>query len=372
MKTVVFFVTFLLAAVVFFQCTYAWYDPSWQYRKVVNISNSGSSLTDYQVNVAADTSSLISAGRMKADCSDIRFVDSDDVTVLSYWIESGCNSTATIMWVKVPSIPTGNKTIYMYYGNPAATTASNGNTTFPFFDDFPGSAYDTAKWNAPSCGSISVSNSVASFLSTGGTNCYWSSISTFGQNYSVRMRVASNELGSASYLHQHGWGLTDGTRGPSMYDYTNANFQFEPYGGVATVDTGRAKDTSYHILEIQRNGSTSSNLILDGGMNATTTLTSTAYGAWFRDYNTAKTNIDWVLVRKYSYLGPTTFVVPNYTIKIYVNDQPSDTGSQLAKTCDCGSQPTCDCPLTCYHTALCSCAPGVTNYGKAETWDETT
>jgi len=61
----------------------------------------------------------------------------------------------------------------------------------------------------------------------------------------------------------------------------------------------------------------------------------------------------------------------SYSIRIYVNTQPSDTGRQLAKTCDCGSNSTCACPVTCYHNALCSCTPGVTNYGKAETWNET-
>jgi len=61
----------------------------------------------------------------------------------------------------------------------------------------------------------------------------------------------------------------------------------------------------------------------------------------------------------------------SYTIKIYVNTQPSDTGQQLAKTCDCGTNATCECPVTCYHNALCSCVPGVTNYGKAETWNGT-
>jgi hypothetical protein len=39
-------------------------------------------------------------------------------------------------WVKVPSVPSGSKTIYMYYGNPTATSASNGTNTFDFFDDF--------------------------------------------------------------------------------------------------------------------------------------------------------------------------------------------------------------------------------------------
>jgi len=98
----------------------------WGYRKPITISNSGSALTDYQVLVILDTQSLISAGKMRSDCGDIRFTDSDGVTNLNYWLESGCNTTSTKIWVKVPSIPASStKTIYVYYGNPSATRADN-------------------------------------------------------------------------------------------------------------------------------------------------------------------------------------------------------------------------------------------------------
>jgi len=59
----------------------------WQYRKTITISNSGSALTDYQILVTTDTSSLISAGKMRSDCGDIRFTGSDAITdIRNYWI----------------------------------------------------------------------------------------------------------------------------------------------------------------------------------------------------------------------------------------------------------------------------------------------
>jgi hypothetical protein len=74
---------------------------------------------------------------MRSDCGDIRFTDSDKITQLSYWIESGCNTASTQIWVKVPTIPASStKTIYVYYGNLSATSQSNGANTFIFFDDF--------------------------------------------------------------------------------------------------------------------------------------------------------------------------------------------------------------------------------------------
>jgi len=109
----------------------------WGYRRKITITNSTSSLTDYQVLVTLDTASLISGGKMRSDCGDIRFTDSDGSTLLSYWLESGCNSTSTKLWVKVPSIPASStKAIYLYYGNPSATSKSNGFQTFIRFDDF--------------------------------------------------------------------------------------------------------------------------------------------------------------------------------------------------------------------------------------------
>jgi Concanavalin A-like lectin/glucanases superfamily/Domain of unknown function (DUF2341)/PEGA domain len=107
-----------------------WYNNSWNYRKAITISNSGSALSDYQTLVTVDTASLVAASKMRSDCGDTRFVDTNDSTLLNYWIESGQNSSSTKIWVKIPSIATGSKTIYMYYGNPSATVTS---ITIPTF-----------------------------------------------------------------------------------------------------------------------------------------------------------------------------------------------------------------------------------------------
>jgi hypothetical protein len=37
----------------------------------------------------------------------------------------------------------------MYYGDPSATSVSNGTNTFLFFDDFPGNTLDASKWSFP-------------------------------------------------------------------------------------------------------------------------------------------------------------------------------------------------------------------------------
>lgn len=101
----------------------SWYDEDWELRIPITISYSGSTLTDYDVLVELDTEDLISNSKLQSDCDDIRFVDSDDTTPLDYWIEGGCDTANTQIWVRVPSIPDGGKDIHLYYDNSSATNA---------------------------------------------------------------------------------------------------------------------------------------------------------------------------------------------------------------------------------------------------------
>jgi len=141
---VIFFISYFPITIVKAQ-TYDWWDTFWLYRKAINITNLNitQNITDYQILITLDTQTLISQGKMRSDCGDIRFVDTNN-TLLNYWLESGCNTTSTIIWVKVPLIPgnttdvgfgNGTTVIYVYYGNSEATSLSNGSNVFIFFDD---------------------------------------------------------------------------------------------------------------------------------------------------------------------------------------------------------------------------------------------
>ena len=115
-----------------------WFNSSWEYRKPIIIDNTlnPSQLTDFQILITFSSASLIDEGKMRSDCGDLRFADANGVK-LNYWIESGINTENTRVWVKIPLVPAGSSTtIYMYYGNPEATSESNGTATFEFFDDF--------------------------------------------------------------------------------------------------------------------------------------------------------------------------------------------------------------------------------------------
>ncbi|MGA2237292.1 MAG: DUF2341 domain-containing protein, partial [Terriglobales bacterium] len=110
--------------------------PSFTYLRPVTLNNSGSTLTNYQVKIALNSSNM-NFSHAKSDGSDVRVRASDGVTNLSYWIENwNSSSQVATVWALVPSIPNGTSTIYLVYGNSSASTAASGTTTFLFFDDF--------------------------------------------------------------------------------------------------------------------------------------------------------------------------------------------------------------------------------------------
>lgn len=124
------------------------FPKGWKYRENFRVAEkSGSSLVDYQLLVNFDSSEPIRRGRMKADCSDLRFANSNETSGLNYWIEGGCNTGETRVWLRVPFLARNSvKNIYMYYGNPEAAAASSGEAVFPLFDDFNDNAVDASKW----------------------------------------------------------------------------------------------------------------------------------------------------------------------------------------------------------------------------------
>ena len=86
---------------------------------------------------------------MQADFDDVRLAD-DAEAPLPYWIEDSLLVVDADIWVRVPAVPAdgGSVTLYVYYGNPTVDTTSDGEATFPFFDDFEGPVLDATKWTA--------------------------------------------------------------------------------------------------------------------------------------------------------------------------------------------------------------------------------
>lgn len=121
------------------EITYAspdWWNTDWQYRIKLTIAagDIGSDLSNFPVLVHLSSScgkggsdlSGIFDGKTRDNGEDIRFVDSDDLTLLNYEIEKWDNSGEAWIWVKLDSVSSSEDTeFYMYYGNPGASDGQN-------------------------------------------------------------------------------------------------------------------------------------------------------------------------------------------------------------------------------------------------------
>jgi hypothetical protein len=103
-----------------------WLGSNYTKRQPITITNTdGSTLSNYQVRLAVTYDS-----DMQTDFDDLRFASSSG-TELDYWLESKTDSTSAVVWVEVDSITAnGTSTIYMYYGDDTASTASSVGDTF--------------------------------------------------------------------------------------------------------------------------------------------------------------------------------------------------------------------------------------------------
>ena len=113
-----------------------WWNASWSRKRAIHINNTGNSnaLTDYQVmiNITYDSD-------MQNDFDDIRVVNETSGETVPYWIENKSDGNWCKIWFNASYIPASswcNDTYYLYYGNPSASSNSDGEATFEFFDDF--------------------------------------------------------------------------------------------------------------------------------------------------------------------------------------------------------------------------------------------
>ncbi len=136
----------------------AWWNDAWQYRKKIgfNTTETGAGI---QENLSEVTvlirlhSGNFNFTNARDDGGDIRFVASDDVTLLKHHIEKiDTLDEIALVWVKVSRISgnTDQGFIYMYYGNENAIGGQD-----------PGGTYDTAQVAAYHLGEVEGSPSDA-------------------------------------------------------------------------------------------------------------------------------------------------------------------------------------------------------------------
>ena len=303
---------------------------TWKYqREIVIQENSGETLTNYQVYVQLSGGDFPTSAR--SDGADIRFMDASE-NELSYWIESwDYVGRSARMWVKVPKIPAKDEaSILMYYGNPSATSISDGAATFELFDHFEGTSLDETKW-CINDGTPTVSNSV---LSLNGESVISEKARAFGYNYFFESFSKMSDTGNQpkSYLR-------------STNDYTvidgSDRFEFGSWTNINEMHLAEANDDILSSITKIEKFPTSFEVL---GMVRLTTKTES-----FREYVSKLSNrmnipndplylqlyswggethyVDWVRVRKYTSPIP-TITLPSFEDAQGISSgQPSNNAS---------------------------------------------
>ena len=291
--------------------------PGWTYRKPVTIAGSaGGALTGYQVKLTvnrsdgADSGSTVFLGtKCSADYGDLRFTNAAGAP-LDYWIESATTASA-ILWVELDFSPASPSaaTFYCYYGNAAATAASNIKNTFVFADDFEDGTLDTAsRWTVPSA-SGSYAEAGGTLTVTGGKETVRSR-NMYSNQYALHARVRLDQVAGTSY-RIIGFNETY----PDYTKYYTSAFRYYPgdanftaiSGNVtsgATPSLGVPVDANFHVTECRRyssGGAPVDSFIIDGraGISGKYPTANSRYVHIISEAGSNSIIVDWVFLRKF-------------------------------------------------------------------------
>jgi len=299
-----------------------WWDSDWKYRKPIVLQSNTQNLVDYQIELSINLTDDYNAGRIKDYGADLRFVNSTNEEI-SHWTESfktdGTNST---IWVKVPSIPSATtETIYMYYGNTAATNTSDGSSTFILYDDF----INLDQWELPSSRAATVWQATTASGRTvldfeGSSNWYYGRTKNVYdlENTTTDMMLKTKALRELDFSYCLESGSYSGHYGYSninhFRDHINADWKNAPWVWVDGGNVIGAMEGS----------------LIDSWLVFTTTVTTTDVTGTYNGYSLTNTNdpttfssrlclgmdddnlngmyVDWFRLREHTPIEPTMVI----------------------------------------------------------------
>lgn len=283
-----------------------WLDD-YEYRKSHIILNATGAGTNYQLKLTVYYGSGTDSGnsvyldsKSQTDFDDIRFTDNDKTTLLDYWIEEKTDGDNATVWFEVrDNMTSSNVTIYLYYGKAGASSASNGEQTFLFFDDFPGSSLNGSKWGSNGAPSVAGGS-----VTIEGSGEYIRTLGTYAADSAMRARA------SLTYTTQSRLGFHDTTNPASapLAMFQN-DFPVASKYNARTYVSGDENDdigTAYQgtrVWEVMRRDTTDVRFFIDDAQVGTTHTsevpTGNMYfgGSVFTDGGVAV--IDWILLREW-------------------------------------------------------------------------
>jgi len=185
-------------------------------------------------------------GHCKTDFGDVRFTDDDGATLLDYWMETKVDGESATFWVEVADdLSSVNRTIYMYYGKSDATTTSNADSTFVFFDGFSG---DLSKWtNVSGTGTWTIESGNLVIQPEDLTeNDYLVTASALGVNgLAIRTRMQSTQIPPPSGSPQAHPGVIWHANTLTGTNHRNDQLYFRPHDTAPSSSQGNIQPASY-------------------------------------------------------------------------------------------------------------------------------
>ncbi|MFZ5391908.1 MAG: DUF2341 domain-containing protein [Patescibacteria group bacterium] len=299
-----------------------WLDSNWNYRTGLTVFNNNNvdALDDYQVVFNLDTKYLVDSGKVLSSGNDLRFTDSDGLTLLDYFIHTDLNNVNTKIFIKIPEVGADSqKKIYMYYGNPSAEAASS-ESALDFYDDFEDGIINSTKWPTQSIGSyITEENGQMKMTGIRAGNYYLQSpaISSANLNAVIEAQTSTPTLPTNCWSPVSWWKST--SAGLSIIECPGSILDNNDYawhnGLLDSARTGKnVSETHINQLKIKDNFNTSlQTKFLDSYFSDWTANyfdnSQDSYfirlGARADNYDpgsiqTMDGRIDWVLARRYT------------------------------------------------------------------------
>jgi hypothetical protein len=283
----------------------------WQYRKGHTIDGALGAGTNYQVRITVQYEAGVDANSdvfchnfCQNDFEDIRFTDDDGSTLLDYWLEEYTPYDNAIFWVEVSDNLDTAQSIYIYFGNPRAGSETNGEATFPFFDDFNDNFLDTSKWEEwHTAGSVTefeglltVNGGASGWQSLGGTT-------EFSYDHSFEMRAFASTDSSNAVQFGADERSADGNApngyNSAYFDYYDGSFCTSRRNSLqeATMRSVPLDVFAHWAIHFH---SSILRFYHDDSLIATHTVNvpTTSMGLWIADIYSESVSFDWAFTRK--------------------------------------------------------------------------
>jgi hypothetical protein len=292
-----------------------WYDALWTKRKLITLTAGqiSGTQTNFPVLISITDAALAAA---QADADDLLFTDGDGTTKLNHQVERFTQGSGILTaWVKKPSLSAASNTMYLYYGNAAATSQQNATAVW---DSSFAAVYHLAESVNTNAGNFKDSTSNARNGTYSGAGLAVAD-GAFGQTGGSLLFDGSDPIATSN----HTSGATALTASAWVYytNTTNSNAAVGRYDGTngsswaLEIDDTGGTNTPYADIR------TTEQTYLPGSQN----VTSSAWTLLTMTY----TGSNMYLYKNGVQIGTTTKTggIANTTASVYLGSDESDTST---------------------------------------------